>query len=150
MADRLSTTERSKNMSAIKSRDTKPEVYFRKKLFSKGLRYRKNSEKVIGHPDIYLAKYNTAIFVNGCFWHRHADCKYAYTPKSRVDFWEKKFESNIRRDNTVRQELYSQKIKQLVVWECTIKRMIKSSDYENEIIMQVMDFLISEEMYLEL
>lgn len=150
MADRLSTTERSKNMSAIKSRDTKPEVYFRKKLFSKGLRYRKNSEKVIGHPDIYLAKYNTAIFVNGCFWHRHADCKYAYTPKSRVDFWEKKFESNIRRDNTVRQELYSQKIKQLVVWECTIKRMIKSSDYENEIIMQVMDFLISDEMYLEL
>ena len=150
MADRLSTTERSKNMSAIKSRDTKPEVYFRKKLFSKGLRYRKNSEKVIGHPDIYLAKYNTAIFVNGCFWHRHADCKYAYTPKSRVDFWEKKFESNIRRDNTVRQELYSQKIRQLVVWECTIKRMIKFSDYENEIIMQVMDFLISDEMYLEL
>lgn len=150
MADRLSTTERSKNMSAIKSRDTKPEVYFRKKLFSKGLRYRKNSEKVIGHPDIYLAKYNTAIFVNGCFWHRHADCKYAYKPKSRVDFWEKKFESNIRRDNTVRQELYSQKIRQLVVWECTIKRMIKSFDYENEIIMQVMDFLISDEMYLEL
>lgn len=150
MADRLSTTERSKNMSAIKSRDTKPEVYFRKKIFSKGLRYRKNSEKVIGHPDIYLAKYNTAIFVNGCFWHRHADCKYAYTPKSRVDFWEKKFESNIRRDNTVRQELYSQKIKQLVVWECTIKRMIKFFDYENEIIMQVMDFLISDEMYLEL
>lgn len=150
MADRLSTTERSKNMSAIKSRNTKPEVYFRKKLFSKGLRYRKNSEKVIGHPDIYLAKYKTAIFVNGCFWHRHTDCKYAYTPKSRVDFWEKKFESNIRRDNTVRQELYSQRIKQLIVWECTIKRMIKSSDYENEIIMQVMDFLISDEMYLEL
>ena len=150
MADRLSTTERSKNMSAIKSRDTKPEVYFRKKLFSKGLRYRKNSEKVIGHPDIYLAKYNTAIFVNGCFWHRHADCKYAYKPKSRVDFWEKKFQSNIQRDNTVRQELFSQKIKQMVVWECTIKQMIKSPDYENEIIKQVMDFLDSDEMYLEL
>ena len=122
MADRLSATERSKNMSAIKSRDTKPEVYFRKKLFSKGLRYRKNSGKIIGHPDIYLAKYNTAIFVNGCFWHRH----------------------------TVRQELFSQKIKQMVVWECTIKQMIKSPDYENEIIKQVMDFLDSDEMYLEL
>ena len=150
MADRLSATERSKNMSAIKSRDTKSEVYFRKKLFSKGLRYRKNSGKIIGHPDIYLAKYNTAIFVNGCFWHRHTDCKYAYTPKSRVDFWEKKFQSNIQRDNTVRQELFSQKIKQMVVWECTIKQMIKSPDYENEIIKQVMDFLDSDEMYLEL
>ena len=150
MADRLSATERSKNMSAIKSRDTKPEVYFRKKLFSKGLRYRKNSGKIIGDPDIYLAKYNTAIFVNGCFWHRHTDCKYAYTPKSRVDFWEKKFQSNIQRDNTVRQELFSQKIKQMVVWECTIKQMIKSPDYENEIIKQVMDFLDSDEMYLEL
>lgn len=150
MADRLTTTERSKNMSAIKSKDTSPEVYFRKKLFSKGLRYRKNTGKVIGHPDIYLAKYNTAIFVNGCFWHRHKDCKYAYTPKSRVDFWKKKFENNIQRDDAVRQELFSQNIKQLVVWECSIKRMIKFSDYENEIIMQVLDFLVSDEMYLEL
>ncbi len=150
MTDRLTSQERSKNMSAIKSKDTKPEVYFRKKLFSKGLRYRKNYGKVSGHPDIFIAKYNTAIFVNGCFWHRHQNCKYAYTPKSRIDFWEKKFETNVFRDLTVKQELYSQKIKQLVVWECTIKRMMKFSDYENELLVRVMDFLVSEEIYLEL
>ncbi len=150
MADRLTSQERSKNMSAIKSKDTKPEVYFRKKLFSKGLRYRKNFCEVTGHPDIFLAKYNTAIFVNGCFWHRHQGCKYAYTPKSRVEFWTKKFEANILRDLTVKQELNSQKIKHLIVWECTIKQMIKSPDYEKELLARVMDFLTSEEMYLEL
>lgn len=150
MADRLTPQERSKNMSAIKNRDTKPEIYFRKKLFSKGLRYRKNSDKVSGHPDIFLAKYNTAVFINGCFWHRHEDCKYAYVPKSRIDFWQKKFESNILRDLNVRQELLSQKIKQLIIWECTVKRMIKSAEYESKILTRVMEFLTSEQEYLEL
>ena len=82
--DIKSPEERSKNMSAIRSRDTKPEVYFRKLLFAQGYRYRLNAKTVPGHPDIYLKKYNTAIFVHGCFWHRHPGCKYTYMPKSRV------------------------------------------------------------------
>ncbi len=150
MADRLSVQERSKNMSAIRSKDTKPEVYFRKRLFAQGLRYRKNDKRIIGHPDVFLPKYRTAVFVNGCFWHRHRECKYAYTPKSRIDFWMEKFEKNVERDRTVRQELHSQNLKSLIVWECTINKMKKSSDYEKEIIEKVMDFLLSDEMYLEL
>ena len=146
MADRLSTTERSKNMSAIKSRDTKPEIYFRKKLFALGFRYRKNTAHVVGHPDIFLAKYNTAIFVNGCFWHRHKGCKYAYTPKSR----EKKFASNVLRDQTVRQELMQKKVKCLIVWECTIKQMMKSDEFETDILSRAKDFLLSDMEYLEL
>ena len=75
MADIKSPEARSLNMSAIKSKDTKPELYLRKLLFSQGYRYRKNVRDVYGHPDIYLPKYNTAVFVHGCFWHRHNNCK---------------------------------------------------------------------------
>ena len=88
--DIKSPEERSKNMAAIRSKNTGPEMYFRKILFARGYRYSLNSDKIYGHPDIYLRKYNTAIFINGCFWHRHSGCKFAYMPKSRQDFWEKR------------------------------------------------------------
>lgn len=78
MADIVSQEQRSKNMSAIRNKDTKPEIYIRHLLFSHGYRYRKNCSLITGCPDIYLAKYKTAIFINGCFWHRHANCKFAY------------------------------------------------------------------------
>lgn len=151
MADILTPEKRSQNMSAIKSRDTKPEIYFRKLLFAEGLRYRKNSPSIIGHPDIYLAKYHTAIFINGCFWHRHTGCKYAYSPKTRVDFWNRKFEQNVQRDNTVRKSLEEQDIKCLVVWECTIKRMKHSPDFESAVIYKAIDFIRSDSiLFLEL
>ena len=101
MADIKSLEDRSKNMAAIKNKNTKPEIYLRIELFSRGYRYRIASPMVPGHPDMYLAKYKLAIFVHGCFWHRHEGCKYSYMPKSRVDFWDKKFKSNIVRDKTV-------------------------------------------------
>ena len=151
MADILTPDKRSQNMSAIKSRDTKPEIYFRKLLFAEGLRYRKNSPSIIGHPDIYLAKYHTAIFVHGCFWHRHAGCKYAYSPKTRVDFWNRKFEQNVQRDATVRKSLEEQGIKCLVIWECTIKNMRKDSVLQQSIIFSTLRFLADPtNMYLEL
>ena len=121
--DIKSPEERSKNMAAIRSKNTKPEVYFRKLLFAQGYRYSLNSSKVPGHPDIYLRKYNTAIFVHGCFWHRHSDCQYAYMPKSRVEFWQKKFEANVKRDYVVRMELQDKGVKCLIVWECTVKHL---------------------------
>ena len=96
--DTLTVEERSRNMSAIRSKDTKPEVYLRKLLFAEGLRYRKNAAHVYGHPDLYLAKYHAAVFIHGCFWHRHPGCRFAYTPKSRVDFWKIKFSRNILRE----------------------------------------------------
>lgn len=148
--DIVSKEQRSKNMSAIHSRDTKPEIYFRKLLYSEGYRYRINSKAVSGHPDIYLKKYNTAIFINGCFWHRHTGCKYAYMPKSRVDFWMKKFNDNTKRDHIVRMELQEQKVKCLVVWECTIKKMMRDDALRSEMIERTRKFLEYEEKYLEI
>lgn len=111
MADIISPEKRSRNMSAIRSKNTKPEVYLRKLLFAQGYRYRIADKSVPGHPDIFLRKYNTAIFVNGCFWHRHSGCKYAYMPKSRMEFWQKKFDDNVQRDTIVKAELLKRGIK---------------------------------------
>lgn len=97
-----------------------------------------------------MKKYNTAVFVHGCFWHRHEGCKYAYMPKSRVEFWLKKFEANVKRDELVRKELASKKIKVLIVWECTIKRMKKDKKTEEEVISLIEKFLLSSEFELEI
>ena len=148
--DIKSPEERSKNMAAIHSKNTKPEIYLRKLLFARGYRYGVNSKSVPGHPDIYMKKYNTAVFVHGCFWHRHEGCKYAYMPKSRVEFWLKKFEANVKRDELVRKELASKKIKVLIVWECTIKRMKKDKKAEEEVISLIEKFLLSSEFELEI
>jgi len=150
MADTISPERRSQNMSAIRSKDTKPEIYLRKLLFAEGYRYRIAEKSIPGHPDMFLRKYNTAIFVHGCFWHRHQGCKYAYTPKSRVEFWQKKFDDNVRRDAVVRANLQENNIKCLVVWECTIKQMMKNSDVERRIINECKSFLSSDELLIEL
>ena len=150
MADIISPERRSKNMSAIRSKDTKPEIYLRKLLFAEGYRYRIAERSIPGHPDMFLRKYNTAIFVHGCFWHRHQGCKYAYMPKSRVEFWQKKFDNNIRRDIVVRTALQENNIKCLVVWECTIKQMMKDSDVERRIINECRSFLSSDELLIEI
>ncbi len=141
MADIISQEQRSKNMAAIRSKNTKPEVYLRKLLFAKGYRYRIAEKSVIGHPDIFLRKYDTAIFVHGCFWHRHEGCRYAYMPKSHVDFWQIKFDDNVKRDIVIRKALQEQGIKCLVVWECTIRKMKKDSAMEETILLQIESFI---------
>lgn len=148
--DIKSPEERSKNMAAIHSKNTKPEVYFRKLLFAKGYRYSLNSGKVPGHPDIYLRKYNTAILVHGCFWHRHSGCQYAYMPKSRVEFWQKKFEANVKRDYVVGMELQDKGIKCLIVWECTVKRMKKNLADCEKYLKEIEEFLERNQMFLEI
>jgi len=148
--DRLTTEERSKNMSAIRSKNTKPELLIRRWLFAQGYRYRINDKRIPGHPDLFFKKYNTAIFVNGCFWHRHKDCKYAYMPKSRVEFWNNKFINNVKRDSMVKTELEKAGIKCLVVWECTIKRMKKSDDYKRDVLKSISSFFDSNDIYMEL
>ncbi|MCD7768003.1 MAG: very short patch repair endonuclease [Oscillospiraceae bacterium] len=150
MADIKSPEERSRNMSKIRSKNTNPEEYIRKKLFRLGYRYRKNTNAVYGHPDAWLAKYNTALFVHGCFWHRHEGCKYAYTPKSRVDFWQEKFQKNVERDLAVKEHLTAQGIRILIVWECTVRKMIKSEETECEVLNEVEDFLTSTRSYEEI
>ena len=148
--DKLTKEERSRNMSAIKGRDTKPEILLRKWLFLQGYRYRNNVSYIPGHPDLFLRRYNTAVFVNGCYWHRHQGCKYAYTPKSNSEFWEKKFQANIKRDSRVRVELSSMGIKCLVIWECTIKKMKADSEHRDLMMGNIMEFFENNEEYLEL
>ena len=148
--DIKSKEARSLNMSKIKSKDTKPEVYLRKLLFARGYRYRIAEKSVPGHPDIFLRKYNTAIFVHGCFWHRHEGCKYAYMPKSRVEFWQKKFDDNGRRDAVVKEELQKLGIKCVIVWECTIKQMMKDKDIQNYVLTLISDFIVSDHQNKEI
>ena len=150
MADIVSPEKRSQNMSAIRSKNTKPEVYLRKLLFAQGYRYRIADKSVPGHPDMFLRKYNTAIFVNGCFWHRHPGCKYAYTPKSRVEFWQKKFDDNVRRDSAVKAELLEHGIKLLTVWECAIRRMQRDKIEEERALAKIIFFIKSNEKNAEI
>lgn len=150
MADIVSPEKRSQNMSAIRSKNTKPEVYLRKLLFAQGYRYRIADKSVPGHPDIFLRKYNTAIFVNGCFWHRHPGCKFAYTPKSRVEFWQKKFDDNVRRDGVVKAELLEHGIKLLTVWECAIRRMQRDKIEEERALAKIIFFIKSNEKNAEI
>ena len=137
-------------MSAIKSKDTKPEVYIRKLLFSHGYRYRKYAKQIPGHPDIWMKKYNTAIFVNGCFWHRHNGCKYAYTPKTDTEFWNMKFENNIKRDLAIKEKLRDKQIRCLVVWECTIRKTFKNTELQKDLIETLIFFLRSDIQYMEI
>lgn len=149
--DIVTPEQRSKNMSAIHSKNTRPEVYLRKLLFAQGYRYGLNSKTVPGHPDIYLRKYNTAIFVHGCFWHRHRNCKFAYMPKSRIEFWEKKFKANENRDIVVREELKKNRIKCLIVWECAIKQVKTKGASPDSLVEDIIKFIQSETaMYKEI
>ncbi len=105
----------------IRSKDTKPELLVRKFLFSKGFRYRLNVKKLPGSPDIVLKKYRTAIFINGCFWHGHHDCKYFTLPKSNTLFWQDKIQHNRDRDLKRRIELRDMGWHTITLWECQLK-----------------------------
>ena len=97
-----------------------------------------------------MKKYNTAVFIHGCFWHRHDGCKYAYMPKSRVEFWTKKFCANVTRDRTVQQELKEQHVRCLIVWECTLKKVRNKNGVPDILIDEIADFLNSQDEYLEI
>lgn len=120
MADLYSKEKRSYLMSRIRSQNTKPEMIVRKFLFSKGFRYRVNVKKLPGSPDIVLRKYRTAIFIHGCFWHGHENCKIAHIPKTRREWWEKKINRNIERDGDTRAKLKAMGWRTMVVWECQL------------------------------
>ena len=123
---------RSQNMAKIKSKNTKPEIYIRKLLYKMGYRYRVNYSELPGMPDIFILKYNTAIFVNGCFWHRHENCKIATFPKTHAEYWEKKFRRNVERDIEVREKLFEMDISVITIWECEINRMRKNEEYKEK------------------
>lgn len=111
---------RSKIMAAVGQKDTKPEMALRKALHSMGFRYVVNDKRLPGSPDLVFPKYHAAIFVHGCFWHRHG-CKYSTMPKTRREFWEEKFETNKKRDRRKISELRKRGWKVKVVWECWLR-----------------------------
>jgi DNA mismatch endonuclease (patch repair protein) len=119
--DRLSPERRSWNMSRIRGRDTTPERQVRSLLHRLGFRFRVHVARLPGKPDIVLAKHRTVIVVHGCFWHRHATCKFAYVPKSNTDFWSKKFSENVARDRRTSTSLKRLGWRVITVWECEVQ-----------------------------
>lgn len=120
MADTFSREKRSEIMSLIRSKNTKPEIIVRKWLHRQGFRFCLHSKKLSGNPDIALPKYKTAIFVNGCFWHRHEGCKKATVPVSNANAWVRKFEATVSRDKKHIDFLEEAGWKVLTVWECEV------------------------------
>lgn len=119
--DVLTPEQRKKNMTAIKGRNTKPEMLVRRVLFARGFRFRIHRKELPGNPDIVLRKYKTVIFVNGCFWHRHENCKYASTPAANAAFWQKKFRENVARDLRNCELLRKMGWNVVIIWECQLK-----------------------------
>ena len=105
-------------MSRIRAKDTKPELAVRSGLHRLGFRFRVNVRRLPGCPDIVLSKLRAVVFVNGCFWHRHKNCKFAYSPKTRKTFWNEKFKANVMRDRQAQRSLKKLGWKVLVIWEC--------------------------------
>lgn len=119
--DKLSKERRSWNMSRIPREHTAPELLVRSLLHRLGYRFRLHRRDLPGRPDVVLPKYSVALFVQGCFWHRHKECKYTYSPKSNKAFWEDKFRKNVARDARNKQLLQKMGWKVLYVWECEIR-----------------------------
>lgn len=127
MADTFSKEKRHEVMSKIRGKDTKIEVQVRHWLYHHGIRYRKNCKDIAGKPDIAIKKYKIAIFVHGCFWHGHENCKFFRLPKSNLEYWEVKLEKNIARDRTNIEALKSKGWHVSIVWECQVKTSFEVS-----------------------
>lgn len=117
MTDVVDQATRSRMMSGIRGKNTKPELLVRSHLHRKGLRFRLHAS-LPGKPDLVFPKYRTAVFVHGCFWHRHPDCRYTATPKANAEFWQTKFAANVKRDALAQEKLTALGWRVLVVWEC--------------------------------
>lgn len=133
MADKFSKEKRSDIMSKITGKETKPEILVRRFLFAAGFRFRKNVVNLLGKPDIVLSKYNTIIFVHGCFWHGHT-CKRGKLPESNHEFWKQKIEKNIERDKQIIAELEKDGWTVIIILQCEIRNKEKCNMRLNELI----------------
>ena len=122
MTDIVDQQTRSRMMSGIRGKNTKPELALRRALHARGFRFRLHSGKVHGRPDLFLPKHRAAVFVHGCFWHRHDGCRYATVPATRPEFWRTKFDANVARDNAVRTRLLEDGWRVATVWECALRK----------------------------
>ena len=122
MTDIVDQQTRSRMMSGIRGKNTKPELALRRALHARGFRFRLHSGKVQGRPDFVLAKHRAVVFVHGCFWHRHEGCRYTTVPATRPEFWRAKFDANTARDSTVRTRLLEDGWRVATVWECALRK----------------------------
>lgn len=122
MIDVVDSVTRSRMMSGIRGKNTKPELALRKALHARGFRYRLHSRRLPGRPDLILHRHRAVIFVHGCFWHRHKGCRYATFPATRTEFWQAKFDANTRRDHEVCDALAGEGWRVATVWECALRR----------------------------
>lgn len=128
MTDIYSKSKRSEIMSHIAGKNTKPEQIVGKYLFSRGLRYRKNVRTLPGTPDLVVGKYKVVVFVHGCFWHGHANCKLFRLPKTNQEFWLRKIEDNKSRDHRVQEALRLRGYKVLIVWQCQLQPQVRDDN----------------------
>ena len=119
--DIWSKEKRSEVMSKIRGKNTKPEVILRSHLFKEGFRFRIHKKNLPGKPDIVLSKYKTAIFVHGCFWHYHKDCREGRIPSTNSDFWKNKLQGNVAKDNRNVKDLEEMGWRVFTIWECEIE-----------------------------
>ena len=131
MTDVHEPSIRSYNMSRIRDKNTKPEILVRKFLYSKRFRYRLHVKKLPGKPDIVLKKYNAIIFINGCFWHKHKDCKYFVIPKTRTEWWLKKINKNVENDLKHISMLKNLGWNVIIIWECELKPTKRDKTLKN-------------------
>lgn len=122
MTDVVDKKTRSRMMAGIKGKNTGPELLVRRYLHAAGLRFRLHDRRLPGSPDVAFPGLKVALFVHGCFWHRHTDCPFATTPTTRVDFWQQKFSSNLARDRRNLDALATAGWEPIVIWECELKR----------------------------
>jgi len=134
MSDNLTKEKRSWNMSRIRGKNTKPEIAVRKMLHAAGFRFRLHVRKLPGKPDIVLPKWKTAIFVHGCFWHRHEGCVRCTTPTNNREYWIEKFRRNMERDEQHRDALVTLGWNVIVIWECNVKT---PNDLVNKIVQKI-------------
>lgn len=130
-ADFVASSNRSHVMRSVKCKNTKPEMIVRRNLHKHGFRFRLHDRTLPGSPDLVLRKYSAVIFVHGCFWHRHEGCKLASSPKTRVAFWQSKFEKNIKRDRETTQKLIQLDFRVAFVWECGLKKNFRDETLSN-------------------
>lgn len=120
--DKLSRNQRSKNMAAVRGKNTSPELRVRRMLHAMGYRFRLHRKNLPGKPDIVLPKYRLCIFVHGCFWHQHPGCKRATIPETRREFWQEKFLQNKNRDDQAQKELRKMGWHVWTIWECETRQ----------------------------
>lgn len=120
--DIVDTASRAKMMAGIKSKDTKPELTVRRYLHARGFRYKLHARGLPGSPDLVLPKYRVVVFVHGCFWHRHSNCRYTTNPQTNIERWTKKFESNVLRDKRTLDSIARLGWTAIIVWECEVRQ----------------------------